>query len=192
MDKSTISKLTLYDFFAMLLPGSLIELELYLIIAKSPQPCLELNVPQSAIVIIIAYLLGLFAAKLMDIFHYIVKKHCNCLLKCSIKCFNKQNSNNETTIRPDKEFYNMAYYKIMEKDKDHATSLVTINAQERQFAMLRTMLIPLFLFFFIQNCSVCISVWLKLGLIAIDILAMLYTQFRIYMCVWEDYAYLPK
>ena len=80
----------------------------------------------------------------------------------------------------------------MEKDKDHATSLVTINAQERQFAMLRTMLIPLFLFFFIQICSVCISVWLKLGLIAVDILAMLYTQFRIYMCVWEDYAYLPK
>ena len=196
MNNQIISKLTLYDFFAMLVPGSLIEVELDSIIANQQLSdvlsLLNLGIIQIAVATIIAYLLGLLAAKLTDFFHYIVKRHSNCVLKRSIKYFKKQNPNNETTIRPDKEFYNMAYYKIMEKDKDHATSLVTINAQERQFAMLRTMLIPLFLFFFIQICSVCISVWLKLGLIAVDILAMLYTQFRIYMCVWEDYAYLPK
>lgn len=191
MSNQIIPKLTLYDFFAMLVPGSLIEVELYSIIANQQLSdvlsLLNLGIIQIAVATIIAYLLGLLAAKLTDFFHYIVKRHNNCVLKRSIKYFKKQNPNIETTIRPDKEFYNIAYYKIMEKDKDHATSLVTINAQERQFAMLRTMFVPLLLLFCCSKDYGGIFT-----LIIVDFLAMIYTQIRIYICVWEDYAYLPK
>lgn len=200
MSNQIIPKLTLYDFFAMLVPGSLIEVELYSIIANQQLSDvlshLNLGIIQIAVATIIAYLLGLLAAKIMDCLYYVLSCPYIFLMELSYCIFKKKNVRHaiRNSITPNKESFYNAYYKIMELDRTHATSLGTIKTQERQFAMLRTMIVPILMILFMSICC-ChkdeyLNGWCILFLLLIDVLAMLYTQFRIYMCVWEDNAYL--
>lgn len=202
MSNQIIPKLTLYDFFAMLVPGSFIEVELYSIFSKQPLSKvlshLDLKIIQIVVATIIAYFLGLLAAKTIECLYYTISRPFNCIMELSYCIFKKKNKQHalRKSIKPNKESFNSAYYKIMELDRNHTSSLGTIKAQERQFAMLRTMIIPILLLFLMSICCCCKdeglnSCWILIILL-IDIIAMLYTQFRIYMCVWEDYAYLPK
>ena len=213
------SKLSLYDFLAILLSGFLI-LALFL-----PNIGLEVCNDKVSVLFIAgaSYLLGLIYVRILE---FVLGKCCKkkefCMLKFFIKtafCRNYENAivhyknsvftvnennvecvENEEESKNMQEYYN-AYYSIMDKP-----CYSNIAILESQYAFLRNILLLVIahaILFIWEDYSIvylvvkelladinCPCVWIIFALIILGIVFAMYkTQTKIYYLVWHGYKY---
>jgi hypothetical protein len=199
------SKLTMYDFFAMVIPGLLILLLFRCIVGCY----LSLNCEMVnngwfiVFVLIFSYLIGLLWNKFMELF-FCKFRNCNFFIKQQYNKFAldyKKESGKEIN-GIDKNFkheYYKAYYFLMEKN-----CLNSIPVLEAQVALVRN-LIVLILFYIIIfiHCDNVIYHYVKsqlhntfglailLLIIFIGMICLLFKiQDKIYYLIWEGYEYI--
>jgi hypothetical protein len=201
------SKITAYDFFAMLIPGLLILILLGNFSGNLPFNCeIATNVWFIIFFLILSYLIGLLWNKLSE-FIFCKFRNCEYFIKQQydkIKLEYGKTSSKEISEEVDKDIkhkYYKAYYSLMKKN-----CLNNIPVLEAQVAFIRNLLIliPFYIITFI-HCDNAIYTFIKsqlhntLGLVILLLImlaSMFYLLFqlqnKIYYLVWEGNKYLTE
>ena len=181
------SKLTLYDFFCILISGYLIILPFII-----NEIC---DVSKSLPFFILAYLVGIVYHRIMEIL-LLPLRNCYCMIKKGKeKAQKKYNENSgKTTSLSDVDYY-VAYYYLMRKN-----CLNVIPVLEAQVALIKTIypLIIIYTIFLSAKCSiVCIDddsrifIVMILGLLVVTLPCIWYIiQLKVYEFVYEGFYYI--
>ena len=183
------SKLTLYDFFCILISGYLILFPF--MVNELCELCKSLPL------FILAYLVGIVYHRIMEIL-FLPLRNCHCMIKKgkerAQKIYNEHS--NKTTSYPDVDYYE-AYYYLMMKN-----CLYVIPVLEAQVALIKT-IYPLLIMYTIclsANCPiVCIDnnlrvfIVVTLGILVVTLPCIWYIiQLKVYEFVYEGFFFIQE
>lgn len=189
---NNFSKLSLYDFLTMLIPGFVILwfLDFFGLDAK--------NVINDIFIGILSYLIGLYYHKFVEWFFDITHIRRNeCMQKKAWNEFYKKIEEKESRKVPFPKdidlYYVAAYYQIAK-----VGCLMNIPVLEAQEAFLRNAFLLILgvickiICCDIAYCSCCLVIFLVILLLVFSIVAWYCIQKKIYYLVWEGDYYLTK
>ena len=181
------SKLTLYDFFCILISGYLIILPFII-----NDIC---DVSISLPFFILAYLVGIVYHRIMEIL-LLPLRNCHCMIKKGKERAQKnyKEYSEKTTQFPDVDYYE-AYYYLMRKN-----CLNVIPVLDAQVALIKTIypLLIIYTIYLSANCSItCIDVDSRifivmiLGILVVLLPCIWYIiQLKVYEFVFEGFYYI--
>lgn len=181
------SKLTLYDFFCILISGYLIVLPFIF-----NEIC---DINNSLPFFILAYLVGLVYHKIIEIL-YLPLRNCQYMIaKGKYKAISSFKKHCNIVISNPKVDYYEAYYYLMRKN-----CLYVIPILEAQVALIKTVFPILFLYtiYLLANCSIVnmgddirLFIVITLGILIVTLPCVWYIiQVKVYRYVFEGYFFI--